>query len=122
MARSYRRKLARVAFALALFFTLSIPAAAQPQGRPEQIPPIDERTKDLKKIDGFFPLYWNEAAGRLWMEIPKLDVEVLYSTGLASDRLPDRDVRARGAANHDGAAELPVPRAQRQRGGSAHRP
>jgi hypothetical protein len=27
---------------------------------------------------------WDEAAGRLWLEIPKLDTEVLYSTGLAT--------------------------------------
>ena len=38
----------------------------------------------MKKIDGFFPLYWDEGAGRLWLEIPKLDTEVLYSTGLAT--------------------------------------
>ena len=38
----------------------------------------------MKKIDGFFPLYLDEGAGRLWLEIPKLDTEVLYSTGLAT--------------------------------------
>ena len=38
----------------------------------------------MKKLDGFFPLYWDEGAGRLWLEIPKLDTEVLYSTGLAT--------------------------------------
>ena len=79
----------------------------------------------MKKIDGFFPLYWDENAGKLWLEIPKLDTEVLYSTGLATglgsndigldrgmpDRLAHRQVRARRAAGADGAAELPVPRA-----------
>jgi hypothetical protein len=72
--------------ASALFFMVSIPAIAQPPARGEQaqIPSIDDRTKDLKKIDGFLPLYWNEAAGRLWLEIPRLDVEMIYSTGLAS--------------------------------------
>ena len=84
MVMSQRRRIARVGFVSALVFILSVPAAAQPQARTEQTPSIDERTKDLKKLDGFFPLHWNEAAGRLWMEIPKLDVEVLYSTGLAS--------------------------------------
>ncbi len=61
---------------------------AGPQGarRPgaDQITSIDERTSGMKKIDGFFPLYWDEATGRLWLEIPKLDTEVLYSTGLAT--------------------------------------
>ena len=50
----------------------------------DQITSIDERTSGMKKIDGFFPLYWDEGAGRLWLEIPKLDTEVLYSTGLAT--------------------------------------
>jgi hypothetical protein len=53
------------------------PAAAQ-------ITSIEEKTTGLKKIDGFFPMYWDEAAARLWLEIPKLDTEVLYSTGLAT--------------------------------------
>ncbi len=50
----------------------------------DQITSIDERISGMKKIDGFFPLYLDEAAGRLWLEIPKLDTEVLYSTGLAT--------------------------------------
>ena len=84
MQMSHKRRLACCALASALVPFVSMPAMAQPPARSEQIPSIDDRTNDLKKIDGFFPLYWNEAAGRLWLEIPKLDVEVLYTTGLAS--------------------------------------
>jgi hypothetical protein len=47
-------------------------------------PSIAERTKNLKKIDGFYPLYWDENAGKLYLEIPKLQTEVLYSTGMAT--------------------------------------
>src|SRR5688572_6159119 len=54
------------------------------QGRAEPIPSIEDRTNGLKKIDGFYPLYWDEAGGRLLLEIPKLDTEVLMSTGLAT--------------------------------------
>ncbi len=54
------------------------------QGRAEPIQSIEDRTNGLKKIDGFFPLYWDEAGGRLFLEIPKLDTEVLMSTGLAT--------------------------------------
>jgi Met-zincin/Domain of unknown function (DUF5117) len=54
------------------------------RGGGEQIGSIDERTSGFKKIDGFFPLYWDEAGGRLWMEVPKLNTEVLYSTGIAA--------------------------------------
>src|SRR5262245_533270 len=68
--------------------TWTATAFAQPQGARrqggDQITSIEEKTTGLKKIDGFFPMYWDEAAGRLWLEIPKLDTEVLYSTGLAT--------------------------------------
>src|SRR5690606_17537767 len=73
-----------VAVAAAL---LALPASAQERRQPEgggPPPPIAERTKNLKKIDGFFPLYLDENAGRLFVEIPKLDTEVLYATGLAT--------------------------------------
>jgi hypothetical protein len=66
-------------------------AEAQPQrgggpaaGRAEAIPSIGERTTGMKRIDGFFPMYWDEAGGRLFVEIPKLDVEVLHSTGFGT--------------------------------------
>ena len=66
---------------------ITSPAFAQGRGNQEAggaPPPIAERTKNLKKIDGFFPLYWDDNAGRLFVEIPKLDTEVLYSTGMAT--------------------------------------
>ena len=63
-------------------------AAAQERRQPDAgsgtPPSIAERTKNLKKIDGFYPLYWDENAGKLFVEIPKLDTEVLYSTGMAT--------------------------------------
>jgi len=58
--------------------------AARKPSAPEPIPSIGDRTNDLKKIDGFYPMYWDEAGGRLFLEIPKLDTEVLLSTGLAT--------------------------------------
>lgn len=45
---------------------------------------IEERTANMRKLDGFFPLYWDEAAGQLFMEIARFDTEVLYITGLGS--------------------------------------
>nr|MBA2305442.1 DUF5117 domain-containing protein [Acidobacteriota bacterium] len=66
---------------------LTIPASAQERRPPEGSgapPSIAERTKNLKKMDGFFPMYWDENAGRLFVEIPRLDTEVLYATGLAT--------------------------------------
>jgi hypothetical protein len=50
------------------------------------LPTIEERTAGMRKLDGFFPLYWDEAAGKLWLEVPagRLGTEVLYITGLGS--------------------------------------
>ena len=56
-------------------------AAAQP---PARIPSIEERTGGMQKLDGFFPVYWEERTGNLWLEIPRLDTPVLYATGLAA--------------------------------------
>ena len=43
------------------------------------------------KIDGFLPLYSYEDQGRLWMEIPNLDREMIhyagFGAGLGSDDL-----------------------------------
>jgi hypothetical protein len=67
---------------------LAAAAAARAQGGrrggAEPIASIADRTNGFKKIDGFFPMYWDEAGGRLFLEIPRLNTEVLYSTGLAT--------------------------------------
>ena len=55
-------------------------AAAQPA----RIPTIEERTAGMQKFDGFFPVYWDERTGNLYLEIPRLDTPVLYATGLAA--------------------------------------
>ena len=45
---------------------------------------IDERTAGLQKIDGYFPLYWDERTGSLFIEIPRFDSDFLFNTGLAA--------------------------------------
>src|SRR5687768_4819936 len=47
----------------------------------QALPGIADKTRNLSKIDGFIPLYWDGAAGKLWMEIPRLGEEFLYITG-----------------------------------------
>ena len=47
-------------------------------------PSIEDRTAGLRKLDGFFPFYYDERGGTLWLEIPKLDQEFLFSTGLSA--------------------------------------
>jgi hypothetical protein len=56
-------------------------AANQP---PARIPSIEERTAGMRKIDGYFPLYWEERTGNLYLEIPRFDADFLLATGLAA--------------------------------------
>ncbi len=73
--------------ALALALTIAGPAAAQQGGRGEPAGPpttIEEKTAEMEQLDGFYPLYWDEAGGKLWMEIPRLNEEVLYISSLSA--------------------------------------
>ena len=56
--------------------------SAGAQARP--LPTIAERTAGMQAMPGFFPLYWDEATGKLYWEIDKLDTEFLYQVSMAS--------------------------------------
>src|SRR5579863_8552915 len=43
---------------------------------------IAEKTKDAQKLAGYFNLYWDAKAGKLWLEIDKWGTEFLYQSGL----------------------------------------
>ena len=44
--------------------------------------PISERMADHKKHTGFFDYWWDEKAGKVWLEIKELDKEFLYVNSL----------------------------------------
>ncbi|MEL6852407.1 MAG: zinc-dependent metalloprotease, partial [Bacteroidota bacterium] len=46
--------------------------------------PIAAKTSDMKEYDGFFDFYWDEKAGKIWLEVDKLDQEFLYVNSLAA--------------------------------------
>jgi predicted Zn-dependent protease len=48
----------------------------------QKLPTIEEKTNGLKKYEGYFNFYWDENAGKIWLEIDKLDSEILYQTSL----------------------------------------
>ncbi|MFT4024798.1 MAG: DUF5118 domain-containing protein, partial [Flavihumibacter sp.] len=48
----------------------------------QPLPTIEEKTKGLTRIDGYFPLYRDDQQGKLWLEINKFDQEILYVTTL----------------------------------------
>ncbi len=43
---------------------------------------ITEKTKDAQKLAGYFNLYWDAKAGKLWLEIDKWETEFLYQSSL----------------------------------------
>src|SRR5882724_8049634 len=45
---------------------------------------IADKTKDALKLAGYFNLYWDAKAGKLWLEIDKWNGEFLYQGALAS--------------------------------------
>ena len=47
-------------------------------------PTIEDRTSGMRKIDGYFPLYWDERGGQMWLEIARFDTPFLYTTGLSA--------------------------------------
>src|SRR5436305_1624857 len=49
---------------------LAVSAYAQPPAAPTPPSTIEERTKGMQKLDGYFPLYWDERAGTLFLDIP----------------------------------------------------
>lgn len=49
---------------------------------PGPTPTISAKTAGLRKLPGYFPLYWDDKAGKLWLEIPRFDTEFLYVDSL----------------------------------------
>ena len=64
-------------------FFLAVAAAAAAQGG-GSLPSVEDKTAGMQKLDGFVPLYWDESAGALWMEIAHFDTEILYANGLTA--------------------------------------
>ena len=79
-------KLAAGCLFLGVALAFSDPALAQPaRAAARSAPPsIEEKTGAMKKLDGFLPLYWDEAEGKLYLEIARFGVEMLHSNGLAA--------------------------------------
>jgi hypothetical protein len=50
----------------------------------QEIPSIEDKTAGMTAMEGFFDLYWDESAGKLYWEIAPLDTEFLYLVSMAS--------------------------------------
>jgi hypothetical protein len=74
----------RSRFALALIVAVALPLAAQGPAQGRSVRTIEERTAGMRKLDGFFPLYFDSAGGQLFMEVPRLNTEVLHVAGMGA--------------------------------------
>src|SRR5258708_2835385 len=62
-----------------LALLLLTPAFAQQATPPAvPVPTISTKTASMQKMPGYFPLYWEDKTGKLWLEIDKFGVEFLY--------------------------------------------
>jgi hypothetical protein len=75
-----------LASALALVAALATSVSAQPAAAPAKtaLPSIETKTASMQRLDGFLPLYWDEAEGKLYLEVGRFGVEMLHSNGFAS--------------------------------------
>jgi hypothetical protein len=64
---------------VSLALGLSIAGFAQPNA---PTPTIAARTANMRKMPGYFPLYWDDKAGKIWLEIDRFDAEFLYVDSL----------------------------------------
>src|SRR6266851_1369184 len=80
--------MSRASIALAIIVSITHLHAQRggspPNQPPGRTPSIEERTTGMQKLDGFFPLYWDDRTGNLWLEIARFDSDFLYTTGLAA--------------------------------------
>ena len=70
--------------ALAAGLALALALALLPSSALAQTPTIEVHTSGMQRIDGFFDLYWDDAAGSIFWEIDRLDTEFLYQISMGS--------------------------------------
>ena len=59
-----------------LIFFFAVAAQAQNNST------IAEKTKSMKKMDGFFPFWYDAANGKIWLLVNQLNTEFLYVNSL----------------------------------------
>lgn len=75
---------------VALFGALLLLAACSPKSSPPSttplppgvVPTISAKTKNMTAYPGFFPFWWDDREGKIWLEISRFDSEFLYVNAL----------------------------------------
>ena len=75
--------LTALSLAVALMFS-PVPVAAQSPAADAGLPTIVDYTLGMDAQPGFFPLYWDDAGGRLLLEVGRWEEQFLYLTSLAT--------------------------------------
>src|ERR1700689_5319189 len=61
----------------------SLPLLAAPESTSASgVPSIEMKTAGMRHMPGFLPLHWDEKNGRLYLEIPQLNADMLYFDSL----------------------------------------
>lgn len=76
-AHSFRAAVPRAITALTFLVLSTVTTAAS-------LPSIAEAVGDAMRMDGYFDLYWDADAGRLYWEIDQLETEFLYQVSMGS--------------------------------------
>jgi hypothetical protein len=79
-----RGKWLKAMVAIALIFCLPVfKLAAQAASAPSGVAPnIAAKTSGMQRMPGFLPLYWDANSGKLHLEIPRLNVDMVYFESL----------------------------------------
>src|ERR1700722_15735329 len=56
--------------------------AADSPSSSDAIPTIEAKTSGMRHMPDFLPLHWDGKGGRLYLEIPQLDTDMLYFNSL----------------------------------------
>ena len=78
----------RESLAARIFLLAALTCVANAAARPEEklasieAKTIAAKTKDMRVLPGYFPLYWDERHGKLWLLVDKWDAEFLLADSL----------------------------------------
>jgi len=70
-------------------FLMLAALCAVPFATADPLPSIEEKTEGMRAFDGYFDFYWDDAEGKIWLEVERWDQDFLYvnwlSRGLGSN-------------------------------------